>query len=117
MSKLGLLWDGAAGQFCRRFTVKYDYLIFSGMRITYDLSKAEGSRVVDLQVLCSKCIVPRYVPIEEDNRYQFIAPAFLVSGGDGYIMIKNHMTKHHIFGKYDLFYLPFGITESILSRM
>ena len=65
----------------------------------YNLYKPEGSRVVDLQVLCTKCRVPEYVPIEDSTSYQFIAPAFIVSGGDGYSMIKKHMTKHHIFGK------------------
>ena len=70
-----------------------------GIRVTYNLYKPEGSRVVDLQVLCTKCRVPEYVPIEDSTSYQFIAPAFIVSGGDGYSMIKKHMTKHHIFGK------------------
>ena len=65
----------------------------------YNLYKPEGSRVMDLQVLCTKCRVPEYVPIEDSTSYQFIAPAFIVSGGDGYSMIKEHMTKHHIFGK------------------
>lgn len=76
-------------------------LFFSspGIRVLYNLYNPEGSRVVDLQVLCTKCRVPEYVPIEDSTSYQFIAPAFIVSGGDGYSMIKEHMTKHHIFGK------------------
>ncbi len=67
--------------------------------MVYDVARPEGSRVVELHGLCSRCAVPRYEPLRDDDSYQFITPTFMVAGGDGYTMIAEHMTRHHIFGE------------------
>ncbi len=77
-----------------------EFVFISGLKVTYNLDRPEGSRVLDLQVLCNKCSVPRFVPIEDDVSYQFILPTYLVKGGDGYTMVKDHLTKHHIYGEF-----------------
>lgn len=65
----------------------------------YDLTRKPWNRVVQLDVLCTMCRVPSYEPLEMDKVYKVILPSYLVSGGDGFQMIKDELLKHDS-GKY-----------------
>ena len=72
----------------------YSLLSFLGIHVVYDISRNPGDRVVKLEVLCTQCRVPSYEPLRMDKVYKVILPSFLVSGGDGFRMIKDEMIKH-----------------------
>lgn len=59
------------------------FLQISGMRVTYDLAKPSGSRVVSAQVICSNC-EHGASDIREDYEYKVIMCLFLAEGGDGF---------------------------------
>lgn len=59
------------------------------------MSKPPGNRVRNLHILCTKCRVPRYEPVEDAQVYTVVAPEYLVSGGDGYAVIGEEMIKHN----------------------
>lgn len=63
--------------------------IFVGIHVVYDLSRAPGSRVVSLEVLCTACRVPAYVPLQMDAIYNVTLPSYMLFGGDGYSMLKD----------------------------
>ena len=65
----------------------------------YNISQPNGRRVVKLEARCSKCEIPRYEPIRDDDVYKLAAPSFLVAGGDGFQMFPKHMLKHHVYGE------------------
>ncbi|XP_033727572.1 snake venom 5'-nucleotidase-like [Pecten maximus] len=77
------------------------FLQVSGVRVTYDLSKAVNRRVVDVQVVCTDCPVPEYLPLDDDKMYRIIVSNFIVNGGDGYDVIKNNAEQEHIAGDLD----------------
>ncbi|XP_072037104.1 snake venom 5'-nucleotidase-like [Amphiura filiformis] len=66
------------------------FLQMSGMWVTYDISRGPNDRVVDVQVRCTECNIPEYLPLEENKLYKMVMPSFVADGGDGYDMIKEH---------------------------
>ncbi|XP_070589257.1 5'-nucleotidase [Erythrolamprus reginae] len=71
-----------------------EFLQVSGIKVVYDLSQKPGSRVISLKVLCTKCRVPTYVPVETEETYKVLLPSFLAAGGDGYYMLKGDSSNH-----------------------
>ncbi|KAM4866549.1 5'-nucleotidase [Thomomys bottae] len=71
-----------------------EFLQVGGIHVVYDLSRKPGDRVVSLDVLCTRCRVPQYEPLNLDETYKVILPSYLASGGDGFQMIKKEMLKH-----------------------
>lgn len=59
------------------------------------MSKPAGSRVRSIHILCTKCRVPQYEPVEDASVYTVVVPQYLVSGGDGYTLIRDEMVKHN----------------------
>lgn len=59
-----------------------------------DLSEPPGSRVRSLSILCTKCRVPRYEPVQDQAVYKVVLPSYLVTGGDGFSMIRDEKLKH-----------------------
>lgn len=78
------------------------FLQYSGIKVTYDLSKPNGERVVEVLVRCSKCLMPKYEPLEKDKAYSLSTSDFLIEGGDGYTMIKKKMKRHIMTGNQDI---------------
>ncbi|GFR73203.1 LOW QUALITY PROTEIN: 5'-nucleotidase [Elysia marginata] len=78
------------------------FLQVSGMRIVYDMTRAPGSRVVDVQMRCSKCKIPHFEPLNKTEVYQIVMNEFMVSGKDGYSMIPEEMIRKHTIGNVDL---------------
>ncbi|XP_026581084.1 snake venom 5'-nucleotidase-like [Pseudonaja textilis] len=71
-----------------------ELLQVSGIKVVYDLSQKPGERVVSLNVLCTECRVPAYVPLEMEKTYKVLLPSFLAAGGDGYYMLKGDSSNH-----------------------
>ncbi|CAF89930.1 unnamed protein product, partial [Tetraodon nigroviridis] len=71
-----------------------EFLQVSGFRVELDVSKPAGSRLRSLRILCTRCRVPRYQPVEDAAVYSVVVPGYLVNGGDGYTAIGDEMVKH-----------------------
>ncbi|CAL8314900.1 unnamed protein product [Merluccius merluccius] len=71
-----------------------EFLQVSGIRVEYDLTRAPGQRVRSLRLLCTECRVPRYEAVQEDKVYKVVLPSYLVTGGDGFSMIRDEKIKH-----------------------
>lgn len=80
-----------------RRLITLDYILSStGLRVTYDLALSPGNRVQSVEVLCTKCQVPKYVPLDLQETYALVVPSYLANGGDGFDMIKNNKENHQI---------------------
>ncbi|XP_050960426.1 5'-nucleotidase [Labeo rohita] len=87
-----------------------EFLQVSGFQVVYDLSKPSGNRVKSVNVLCTKCRVPRYEPLNPKKLYKLVLPSYLVDGGDDYTMIKEKKLKHDS-GDLDIAVVASYITE------
>ncbi|XP_013141800.1 PREDICTED: apyrase-like [Papilio polytes] len=70
-------------------------LQISGLHVVYNVSKAEGERVID-------AYVGSYGEghrLNKDAYYQVTAPAYLADGGDGYLVFKNEKRHMKIIGR------------------
>uniref|UniRef100_D3TM90 apyrase n=2 Tax=Glossina morsitans morsitans TaxID=37546 RepID=D3TM90_GLOMM len=76
----------------KNITSSQAFLQISGLKIVYDLKRPPYQRVVELQVRCAACSYPRYEPFDKTKTYRIVAPIFLVNGGDGFHMIRDHST-------------------------
>ncbi|XP_031703047.1 snake venom 5'-nucleotidase-like [Anarrhichthys ocellatus] len=84
-----------------------EFLQVSGIHVQYDLSKPVNQRVASVSVLCTKCRVPKYEPLDPEKNYTVVMPSYMVGGGDGFTMIKEELLKHttgdmdiSVFSKY-----------------
>lgn len=68
---------------------KGQFLQVSGMRVTYNLTKPPHQRVVSINILCTKCQVPVYEPLEECEFYNVVTTDFVARGGDGFTKAQN----------------------------
>ncbi|XP_031148913.1 5'-nucleotidase [Sander lucioperca] len=71
-----------------------EFLQVSGFHVEFDLSKPPQQRVKSLSILCTKCRVPHYEPVQDETVYRVVVPSFLVTGGDGFSMIPSEKLKH-----------------------
>nr|XP_020475124.1 5'-nucleotidase [Monopterus albus] len=71
-----------------------EFLQVSGFHVEFDLAQPPQQRVRSLSILCTKCRVPRYEPVQDDTVYKVVLPSYLVTGGDGFSVIKEEMLKH-----------------------
>lgn len=71
-----------------------EFLQVGGIKVVYNTDNKPGERVVSLQVICTKCRVPKYVPVQMDEVYKVALPAYIAEGGDGFSMLKNESLKH-----------------------
>lgn len=69
------------------------------MRIKYHINKPVNQRVVEVKVLCADCDIPEYKLLDDNKMYGIILSNFLLTGGDGYSVIKDHAQQGHIVGK------------------
>ncbi|XP_072218766.1 snake venom 5'-nucleotidase-like [Leuresthes tenuis] len=72
-----------------------EFLQVSGFHVEFDVSKAPGHRVRSLEVLCTRCRVPLYEPVQDEALYKVVLPSYLVNGGDGFSMIQSEILKHN----------------------
>lgn len=48
-----------------------------------------------LSILCTKCRVPQYEPVEDETVYMVVLPSYMMMGGDGFSVLKNETLKHN----------------------
>ncbi|AWP20469.1 putative 5'-nucleotidase-like isoform 2 [Scophthalmus maximus] len=72
-----------------------EFLQVSGFQVELDLTEPAGRRVKSLSILCTKCRVPHYEPVQDESVYKVVLPSYMVTGGDGFSMIKSEMLKHN----------------------
>lgn len=49
-----------------------------------DVRRPIGNRVVSVDVMCRKCIVPEYQPLDPIAVYRILVGSYIGSGGDGF---------------------------------
>ncbi|KAK8770641.1 hypothetical protein V5799_012894, partial [Amblyomma americanum] len=59
------------------------------MRVEFDMSKPPSERLTRLKILCTKCYVPVYEDVKDDNVYNIATTDFLAKGGDGFDACSN----------------------------
>ncbi|KAM4713650.1 5'-nucleotidase [Anableps anableps] len=72
-----------------------EFLQVAGLQVEFDVSRPQGCRVRSLSILCTRCRVPRYEPVRDQELYTVVLPSYLVTGGDGFDVIKNGILKHN----------------------
>ncbi|XP_018118910.1 snake venom 5'-nucleotidase isoform X2 [Xenopus laevis] len=88
-----------------------EFLQVGGIKVVFDIDKSPGQRVVKLEVVCTECRVPIYVPVEMDKIYKVVLPSYTAAGGDGFSMLKDESLKHDS-GDSDL-----SVVSNYISRM
>ncbi|XP_075454006.1 5'-nucleotidase isoform X1 [Ascaphus truei] len=88
-----------------------EFLQVSGIRVVFNIANKPGERVVKLEVLCTECRVPRYVPVKMDQVYKVVLPSYIATGGDGFAVLKNESLKHDS-GDLDL-----SVVSNYISQM
>ncbi|XP_035731433.1 5'-nucleotidase-like, partial [Vespa mandarinia] len=76
------------------------FLQFSGLQVSYDISRPPNSRVISVQVRCAACNIPSYSDLDKNTTYKVLINDFMRNGGDGYEMLK------------DLEYTTIGVTTA-----
>ncbi|XP_046814681.1 protein 5NUC-like [Vespa crabro] len=76
------------------------FLQFSGLQVSYDISRPPNSRVISVQVRCAACNIPSYSDLDKNATYKVLINDFMRNGGDGYKMLK------------DLEYTTIGVTTA-----
>ncbi|XP_033112625.1 snake venom 5'-nucleotidase-like [Anneissia japonica] len=71
-----------------------EFLQMTGLHVTYDVTKQPGSRVVDVEAVCTECTVPEYKPLVDDEIYNIIVSDYIANGGDGYSMISDNKLSY-----------------------
>lgn len=64
--------------------------LFKGLKVTFNVTRPVGNRVVSVDVLCNKCDVPKYERLDPKKMYRVIVNSFLANGGDGFVMFKQY---------------------------
>lgn len=92
------LWDSIEYSVEKSWDEEYfsgaNILHVSGLRIVANVTKPIGERVQSVDVLCNKCEIPEYRPLNRTDVYRIITPSFLVQGGDGFDIIRDNHTNH-----------------------
>ena len=74
----------------------------AGMRVTFDVGRESMDRVVDIEVQCIQCEIPKYEPWDKDKVYALLVSDFLMSGGDGYEFEDGEIISRINYGKLRL---------------
>uniref|UniRef100_U5EW72 Apyrase n=1 Tax=Corethrella appendiculata TaxID=1370023 RepID=U5EW72_9DIPT len=73
---------------------KANFLQFTGLKVTYNVSKSfNENRVVSVDVLCRRCRVPRYEKLNLTEIYRLIVPNWIGGGGNNFTMFGNFRTN------------------------
>ncbi|KAK5647202.1 hypothetical protein RI129_002094 [Pyrocoelia pectoralis] len=75
---------------------RWHILQASGVRVRYNMSNPSGSKVESVKVLCRKCPVPKYEPLNLEESYRIVLNSFLAKGGDGYSVIPENLINLEI---------------------
>ncbi|CAN7945679.1 unnamed protein product, partial [Ixodes hexagonus] len=87
--ELRLMFEHSVGNYSyeRR---KGEFLQVSGIRVVYNLSLPASCRVISLKILCTRCKVPVYQDVMDNENYTIVTTDFVARGGDGFAKAKNY---------------------------
>lgn len=74
------------------------FLQVSGIKVVYDVSKPDGSRVKSIKVLCKDCREPSYEPLNMTEIYKIAVPTYIATGGDGFVILRDRAKSHRLSG-------------------
>lgn len=66
----------------------------SGLKVVYNITRPVNDRVLSVDVLCQKCLVPTYEPLDLTKTYRVIAQSFLAQGGDNFLMLSSNKKNY-----------------------
>ncbi|XP_055607689.1 apyrase-like [Uranotaenia lowii] len=87
-----------------------DFLQFSGLRVTFNITQPPGRRVASVDVRCRECRVPTYEPLDSNKTYRLAVAAWIGNGGNGYTMFAEHRTNFSV-GPLDIVVLEQYVTR------
>uniref|UniRef100_A0A023GPH5 5'-nucleotidase n=1 Tax=Amblyomma triste TaxID=251400 RepID=A0A023GPH5_AMBTT len=61
-----------------------EFLTVAGLRVVYDAYRPPMERVVDVRILCTRCRVPRFEPVDDARVYRIATVSYIVHGGDNF---------------------------------
>ncbi|XP_077527213.1 protein 5NUC-like [Haemaphysalis longicornis] len=105
-SQLQKMFEHAVSNFTWWPDLDGKFLQVAGIRVTYDLRRKSGWRVVWLKILCANCSVPRYEDINFSKTYTIVTTSFIANGGDGFKFDKGVLKRgdgvsaFYVFTKY-----------------
>lgn len=82
----------------------YSFLVWSGLRVFYNMSQPAYSRVAKVTVQCRQCDIPVYENLVDHQWYRIVVPTFLLRSGDGHAIIATRH-RNHVVGGRDIDYL------------
>ncbi|XP_064489181.1 protein 5NUC-like [Ornithodoros turicata] len=65
-------------------TTHGEFLQMAGLRVRYDINRAPWDRVVQMEILCTACRIPRYEVVEPAKVYRIATISYMVNGGDNF---------------------------------
>ncbi|KAH8041020.1 hypothetical protein HPB51_013680 [Rhipicephalus microplus] len=65
------------------------FLHVSGMKVAFNMTRPAYDRLVRLEILCTRCYVPKYEDVRDDAVYNIATTDFLAKGGDGFDVCAN----------------------------
>lgn len=70
-------------------------------RHTSEVQSAKAGRSTrrGIEGYISECDVPEFVPLDNDKLYDIVLSNFLLTGGDGYKMIRDYAIQKHVVGE------------------
>ncbi|CAF4929911.1 unnamed protein product [Pieris macdunnoughi] len=78
-----------------------EFLQVSGLKVTYNVDKPIGSKVINIMARCWNCSIPLYSDVTENEEYNVIMPNFIFNGGDGYGMFTGLPVRSLTYGEFD----------------
>lgn len=81
------------------FSARFDspsILQVAGLRVVFNMTKPAYSRVVQMNVLCRVCDVPRYEPLDDNVWYRLVLNNFLLNNGDNFAMLRDNSRNHKV---------------------
>lgn len=71
----------------------YNFMTFSGMKVTFNVTRPEFDRVISVDVLCRQCEIPKYEPLDLTKSYRMLVPSFIAGGGNNFTMFGEFRTN------------------------
>ncbi|CAN7984916.1 unnamed protein product, partial [Ixodes hexagonus] len=84
---LRLMFEHSVGNFSYE-NRKGEFLQVSGIHVEYNLSLPATCRVISLKMLCTRCKVPVYQDVMDNETYTIVTTDFVAKGGDGFAKAK-----------------------------
>ena len=76
------------------------FFLPEGLKVTFDLSQPDGSRVAEIWASCTECDFPEYRPVEANKSYAILTNGYLLAGGDGFAVLRDNIQRRLPLGEH-----------------